>query len=481
MAFRRPLSVPCAVAVFHPLWWISLLILLANDRWLKRGGILDPLVTGKLSDFAGMLVAPALLALLTRVRRRCDFIACHLAVAALFTVLKVSDPAAAAFCRLGAAFGLHYEVVADPTDLIALPMLALSVWLFDARRGLDLSSAWRRAVVAAATSVGLFGVIGSSKPPPRAPVVARDVVYVDRYDAYHVLDRATGRQIRTVELDVAFDAVTSDDTLYQPSGASLHAHRRSDGKLVWQTEIGGALRIVHVDSKRLIAYSNTPGGVSAAVLDAATGSVLWRREVSAGSPAVVDDRALFREGDALVWRSLAPGRELARSDVPPDFAGFPIVHHGRVFALDRDRLFEVSAEAALSQARRFEVHALAWASKEHAGEVLLVTSSHDSGTSLRALDTRHFEFRWQLASEELLRATPRVVFTHSNQFSCGGTWGSLAARAADSGKVLWQVPYCGWAMNLGADESTLVLTDDTDVTARDSLSGKVLWTTRLDD
>ena len=44
MAFRRPLSGPCAVAVFHPIWRISLLILLAHDRWLKRGGILDPLL-----------------------------------------------------------------------------------------------------------------------------------------------------------------------------------------------------------------------------------------------------------------------------------------------------------------------------------------------------------------------------------------------------------------------------------------------------
>jgi hypothetical protein len=244
--------------VFHPVWWISLLILLANDRWLKRGGIIDPLVTGKLSDFAGMLVAPALLALLTRARRRRDFVACHLAVAALFAALKLSEPAAAAFCRLGVAFGLHYEVVADPTDLIALPMLVVSERLFDSKRVLYVSSVWRHAVVAAATLVGLFGVIGSSKPPPRAPVVARDVVYVDRYDAYHVLDRATGRQIRTVELAVAFDAVTSNDTLYQPSGESLQAHRRSDGKLVWQTEIGGALRIAHVDAKHVIAYSSTP-------------------------------------------------------------------------------------------------------------------------------------------------------------------------------------------------------------------------------
>jgi hypothetical protein len=100
------------------------------------------------------------------------------------------------------------------------------------------------------------------------------------------------RQIRTVELDVAFDAVTSNDSLYQPSGASLHAHRRSDGKLIRQTEIGGALRIVHVDSKRLIAYSNRPGGVSAAVLDAAIGSVPWRREVCAESPVVVNDGVL---------------------------------------------------------------------------------------------------------------------------------------------------------------------------------------------
>jgi len=48
-------------ALSHPLWWAALALLVANDHVLKGAGLLPESLTGKLSDFAGMIVAPPLL------------------------------------------------------------------------------------------------------------------------------------------------------------------------------------------------------------------------------------------------------------------------------------------------------------------------------------------------------------------------------------------------------------------------------------
>ena len=59
-----------ARALLTPTWVAALALLVANDHWLKGSGMLPGVVTGKLSDFAGMIVAPVLLAALLRVRSK---------------------------------------------------------------------------------------------------------------------------------------------------------------------------------------------------------------------------------------------------------------------------------------------------------------------------------------------------------------------------------------------------------------------------
>jgi len=81
-------------ALLHPAWIASLALLVANDHLFKGSGILPALVTGKLSDFAGMLVAPALLATLLRVRTTRGVLAAHIAVGFVFSLLEVSPVAA---------------------------------------------------------------------------------------------------------------------------------------------------------------------------------------------------------------------------------------------------------------------------------------------------------------------------------------------------------------------------------------------------
>jgi len=124
-----------------PLGAVALLAL--NDHWLKRAW--PGLVTGKLSDLAGCFVLPlflsALLACLTRWP-----LARRLAVGAVvtslfFAALKLSPAVADAVARaldlsaLGLG-GWRSRIVADPTDLVALPCAWLAVaWGRRAGRG----------------------------------------------------------------------------------------------------------------------------------------------------------------------------------------------------------------------------------------------------------------------------------------------------------------------------------------------------------
>ncbi|NVB37132.1 hypothetical protein G6O69_04770 [Pseudenhygromyxa sp. WMMC2535] len=115
-----------ARALLTPTWVGALALLVANDHWLKGSGLLPGELTGKLSDFAGMLVAPVLLATLLRVQTRRGLLACHLAVAAVFTGIQLSPAFAGQWSALMGLLGHPWAITCDPTDLIALPALVLA-------------------------------------------------------------------------------------------------------------------------------------------------------------------------------------------------------------------------------------------------------------------------------------------------------------------------------------------------------------------
>jgi hypothetical protein len=103
-------------AMLHPLTLVSLVILLLNDhvwKWAHPSWL-----TGKLSDVAGMILAPIVLSVATRHRAPG---LCALAVAVVFTLVKTWSPANHAWCAMMG------PLVRDPTDLIALPFAALAV------------------------------------------------------------------------------------------------------------------------------------------------------------------------------------------------------------------------------------------------------------------------------------------------------------------------------------------------------------------
>jgi len=111
----------------HPVSVVAIVVLTVNDHVLK-GAYPGP-VTGKVSDFAGLVFAPALLALglsALGLRGERSALGAVLATGAGFVLVKTTSTGA----RIaGEAWGLVAGpslIRADPTDLLALPALVVS-------------------------------------------------------------------------------------------------------------------------------------------------------------------------------------------------------------------------------------------------------------------------------------------------------------------------------------------------------------------
>jgi hypothetical protein len=138
---RRP-TLPIGEAL-HPIALVAAAVLLVND-WVLKPSSAPGWLTGKLSDVAGLAFAPLALTALAglalwvagRLGARVDpwltprrLVLAVAATGAVFALVKLS-PAAAA--RAATVFGWitpGARVVADPTDLLALPALAIAWWI----------------------------------------------------------------------------------------------------------------------------------------------------------------------------------------------------------------------------------------------------------------------------------------------------------------------------------------------------------------
>lgn len=122
----------------HPVTLVALAVMVVND-WILKPRYGPSAVTGKLSDLGGLVAAPVVLTaaiglLLRALGRKDPFLTQRrlvLAIAAtggIFATIKLSERAAGWFT---AALGLvrHAEVYLDPTDLLCLPVLAITYWI----------------------------------------------------------------------------------------------------------------------------------------------------------------------------------------------------------------------------------------------------------------------------------------------------------------------------------------------------------------
>lgn len=160
-------------ALLHPLPITAVALTALNDHLLKPSRLLPAVVTGKVSDIAGLFFFPIMIVTAARVARLRfgrrwpgdgrEPTAVALATAIVFAVCKLSP----AVCR---GLSTVLEVVADPTDLIALPSVACAWWWVKHRRfaGTFASPAWARLIV-----LGGAAVTSAATQPIRGPYVYR--------------------------------------------------------------------------------------------------------------------------------------------------------------------------------------------------------------------------------------------------------------------------------------------------------------------
>lgn len=404
----------------HPLWWASALVLLLNDHCLKGGGVLAPWLTGKLSDFAGLLMAPVVVAAALAPRSRLGFWLAHFAVGAVFTLLKLSPACAAAWCSLGGALGMTWRVVSDATDLLALPVLLLSLHVFGGLRSVALLPAWRRVLATAGAGVGLVGIVATSRLPPRTPVLTPQSVLVAVDDELQALDRNTGEPQRRLDcgLDWSDQHHVVDGLLFVGRSPGVQACDLARGATAWERELDGGYEVAHADWRSVIARSNT----DVWSLSPRSGAVLWHIAVPSLRALAWQDRLLLQGFD------------------------------GSFKAVSLDD-----------------------------GRALVVSAGLPSGVSQELFGTRRQVWRAPGLVPERESKPPDLVLLHEGMF-CGQN--RLTALMQPEQRALWSIPWCPWSETAVFDDTLLVTQSEHQskllITAREPRDGHVLWHTVVD-
>lgn len=154
-------------ALKHPLVLTSLALLVLNDHLLKGSGALPGWLTGKLSDFAGPVVAVALLAALTA-RTRFGVRAAAVATSLGFAAINLSHEAAGAMTWLTGLVGHPWSITVDPTDLVGLVVVPWAVVVIERHQEAQAPQArrWTPARLGLAMVAALACVASEPAFPP---------------------------------------------------------------------------------------------------------------------------------------------------------------------------------------------------------------------------------------------------------------------------------------------------------------------------
>lgn len=166
----------------HPVTLFGLIALVVNDHLLKTA-FPGPLI-GKLSDVAGLLLAPPLVAVLLtlavpRLPARAAVVVGLGAVGAGFTAVKASGYAAQLASAAWSVLAGPSLVREDPTDLLALPALALAWWAWSRARSRPVRHRVARLVrLLVVLPAATFAVAATSAPTEPGSAVTADRVAV---------------------------------------------------------------------------------------------------------------------------------------------------------------------------------------------------------------------------------------------------------------------------------------------------------------
>ena len=148
----------------HPAWWAALALLLVNDNLLKGRGIAPGWLTGKLSDFAFLVVAPVVFAaILPRAlpwRRPIALVS----IVAVYVAADLSREFSDALVAVAARVSLVWRLWPDPGDLVALCVLPLTVHLLY-RAPATSCPAFVRFRERAGVLLGAVACLATSAPP----------------------------------------------------------------------------------------------------------------------------------------------------------------------------------------------------------------------------------------------------------------------------------------------------------------------------
>ena len=214
-------STPRLAPLLHPAFLASVLLLAVNDHVLKAA--MPGIATGKLSDLAGLVVLPVLLCALAGVTERRGAWAVHGAVGAVFALMQFVA-AGAWLVVLGQAVGTPLHHTADPTDLVALAVLPLGVWIVRHPVRWPCAS-WLRVPVAAAS---VAAVLGTS--PVRVAPLLTDTPLVEAPSAEAAFMRMETR-LRASGLDVV-RVEWGAEVVVRPDGSVLEPYAVRHDSLV---------------------------------------------------------------------------------------------------------------------------------------------------------------------------------------------------------------------------------------------------------
>jgi hypothetical protein len=302
------------LSLSHPISMAALIVLLVNDHVLRR--MSPSWLTGKLGDFAWLIFAPFLLAVILarlapgRLRRRDEWIGrAAIIITGLVFALAKTVPAfhALTIKVLETLTGWPNILRLDPTDLIALPALLVAwrVWGQSATRSIHLPKrSWVLLPLAVMATManspapdhGICGVkaVGSAITAGGS-LISRDGGFTWQKGAVDYGDVCTF-PIRTSAWQLTDPTDDQVRYLFTP-GVSIQ--RSSDGGQSWTMElnlVGDDARLYYFQKTGRLYYSQ-PAGPFNAVYDQPTGNIV---------AAMGYEGVLVRTPDS-VWRWVAVG------------------------------------------------------------------------------------------------------------------------------------------------------------------------------